>query len=210
MTLLQALIAATSVVTVVISVFSFKTRSSVQDRLRKMVPGSGLNVALSTSKRRKLMRLSKTSQRQIESELADLIDLACSAVLTGLSLHSAIERVATRASGIVASELRVFLRNVEMGHSLSLELDALCERLPTPSVREFVSKISIAIARGTPLAESLASLSTSLRERRSLELLARAGANETKMLIPLVALVLPTTVLFALYPSVLVLNVGFN
>jgi hypothetical protein len=30
------------------------------------------------------------------------------------------------------------------------------------------------------------------------------------MLIPLVALVLPTTVLFALYPSVLVLNVGFN
>ncbi len=210
MTLLQALIAATSVVTVVISVFSFKTRSSVQDRLRKMVPGSGLNVALSTSKRRKLMRLSKTSQRQIESELADLIDLACSAVLTGLSLHSAIERVATRASGIVASELRVFLRNVKMGHSLSLELDALCERLPTPSVREFVSKISIAIARGTPLAESLASLSTSLRERRSLELLARAGANETKMLIPLVALVLPTTVLFALYPSVLVLNVGFN
>jgi tight adherence protein C len=210
LTLLQALIAATSVVTVVISVFSFKTRSSVQDRLRKMVPGSGLNVALSTSKRRKLMRLSKTSQRQIESELADLIDLACSAVLTGLSLHSAIERVATRASGIVASELRVFLRNVKMGHSLSLELDALCERLPTPSVREFVSKISIAIARGTPLAESLASLSTSLRERRSLELLARAGANETKMLIPLVALVLPTTVLFALYPSVLVLNVGFN
>jgi tight adherence protein C len=60
------------------------------------------------------------------------------------------------------------------------------------------------------LAESLASLSFSLRERRSLELLARAGANETKMLIPLVALVLPTTVLFALYPSVLVLNVGFN
>jgi len=209
LTLLQRLIAATSVLTAVTLVFSLRNRSSVQDRLRKMVPGSGLNVALSTSKRR-LLRLPKASQRQIESELADLIDLACSAVLTGQSLHSAIERVAKRASGIVASELRVFLRNVEMGQSLSHELDALCERLPTPSVREFVSKISIAIARGTPLAESLASLSSSLRERRSLELLARAGANETKMLIPLVALVLPTTVLFALYPSVLVLNVGFN
>jgi len=210
LTLLQVLIATTSVITVFTLVFSLRTLSSVQDRLRQMVPGSGLNLALGTSKSRKLFRLPKASQRQIESELSDLIDLACSAVLTGQSLHSAIDRVATRASGIVASELRVFLRNVEMGLSLSHELDALCERLPTPSVREFVSKISIAIARGTPLAESLASLSFSLRERRSLELLARAGANETKMLIPLVALVLPTTVLFALYPSVLVLNVGFN
>jgi len=209
-TLLQLLIAATSVITFIALALGLRVRSSVQDRLRLMVPGSGLDAPTNTSKRRKLLRLSKALQRQIDSELADLIDLACSAVLTGQSLHSAIERIATRANGLVASELRVFLRNVEMGHSLSHELDALCERLPTPSVREFVSKVSISIARGTPLAESLASLSSSLRERRSLELLARAGANETKMLIPLVALVLPTTVLFALYPSVLVLNVGFN
>jgi tight adherence protein C len=149
-------------------------------------------------------------RRQIDAELPDLIDLACGALLTGQSLHSAIERVASRSNSLVAGELRVFLRNVSLGQSLSSELAALCERKPTAAMKEFVNKISLSIERGTPLAESFEALSASLRERRAFELLKRAGANETKMLIPLVALVLPTTVLFALYPSVLVLNIGFN
>jgi tight adherence protein C len=149
-------------------------------------------------------------RRQIDAELPDLIDLACGALLTGQSLHSAIERVTSRSNSLVASELQVFLRNVSLGQSLSSELAALCERKPTAAMKEFVNKISISISRGTPLAESFEALSATLRERRALDLLKRAGVNETKMLIPLVALVLPTTILFALYPSVMVLNIGFN
>jgi tight adherence protein C len=82
--------------------------------------------------------------------------------------------------------------------------------MPTPGVREFANKISIALARGTPLADTFAALSSALRARQGSRLLAIAGSNETKMLIPLVTLVLPTTVIFALYPSVLVLNGTFN
>ncbi len=111
---------------------------------------------------------------------------------------------------MVAEELKVFLKNVALGESISSELAALCERKPTAAMKEFVNKISISIARGTPLVESFEALSESLRVRRAFELLKRAGVNETKMLIPLVALVLPTTVLFALYPSVRFLNIGFN
>ncbi|MEN9342981.1 MAG: hypothetical protein RIR24_568 [Actinomycetota bacterium] len=208
--LLPALITVASVISATALLVGASGRNSLRERLGQMVPGSGLEEVGRSSKRRKFFRLSRSTTRKIDAELAELIDLVCSAVLTGHSLHAAIERVASRANGVVAVQLRVFLRNVELGQSLSRELDALCERLPTSSIREFVSKISIAIARGTPLAESLTSLSSSLRERRSIDLLTRAGANETKMLIPLIALVLPTTVLFALYPSVLVLNLGFN
>lgn len=204
------LLSIVSLATSLILVLSLKKRNSLDSRLQQMIPGSGLSQENNLLLKRRLSRVSKSMRRQIDSQLADIVDLIASAVLTGQSLHSAIDRVVSRASGTVATELKSFLRNVELGQSLSSELDALCAKTPTASMKQFASKISIAITRGTPLAESLENLSVTLRERNSVDLLARAGANETKMLIPLVALVLPTTVIFALYPSVLVLNVGFN
>jgi tight adherence protein C len=207
--LLATLISTISITTAAALFVAVSGKVTLSSRLEQMVPGSGLDLTR-VAKQRRVSKLSKRMRRQIDDELPDLIDLACGALLTGQSLHAAIERVASRSNSIVASELQVFLRNVSLGQSLSSELAALCERKPTAAMKEFVNKISLSIARGTPLAESFEALSASLRERRGFELLKRAGANETKMLIPLVALVLPTTVLFALYPSVLVLNIGFN
>ena len=209
MILLPTLISVVSIATAAALLATFTGKVTAASRLEHVVPGSGLDLT-GDVKQRRVSHLSKRMGRQIDAELPDLIDLACGALLTGQSLHSAIERVASRSNSLVASELQVFLRNVSLGQSLSSELAALCERKPTAAMKEFVNKISISIARGTPLAESFEALSTTLRERRALDLLKRAGVNETKMLIPLVALVLPTTILFALYPSVLVLNVGFN
>ena len=209
MILLPTLISVVSIATAAALMMAFSGKVTLTSRLAHMVPGSGLDLTGNVKKRR-VSHLSKRMRRQIDAELPDLIDLACGALLTGQSLHTAIERVASRSNSLVASELQVFLRNVSLGQSLSSELAALCERKPTAAMKEFVNKISISIARGTPLAESFEALSESLRERRAFDLLKRAGVNETKMLIPLVALVLPTTVLFALYPSVMVLNIGFN
>ena len=207
--LLATFLSVISIATAAALFVTFSEKVTLTSRLLQMVPGSGLDQT-SVAKKRRVSHLSKRMRRQIDAELPDLIDLACGALLTGQSLHAAIERVASRSNSLVASELQVFLRNVSLGQSLSSELAALCERKPTAAMKEFVNKISISIARGTPLAESFEALSASLRERRAFDLLKRAGVNETKMLIPLVALVLPTTVLFALYPSVLVLNIGFN
>ena len=48
-----------------------------------------------------------------------------------------------------------------------------------------------------------------MREEIKNRLLEQAGKNETRMLIPLVFLILPVTVLFAIYPSLELLNFGF-
>lgn len=209
MTLLATLISTISIATAAALLVAATGKVTLTSRLEQVVPGSGLD-AEGVAKNRRVAHLSKRERRQIDAELPDLIDLACGALLTGQSLHTALERVASRSNSLVANELRVFLRNVSLGQSLSSELAALCERKPTAATKEFVNKISNSIARGTPLAESFEALSATLRERRAFDLLKRAGVNETKMLVPLVALVLPTTVLFALYPSVMVLNIGFN
>lgn len=210
MRLAPVLFAALSAMCFLSLLSALRAKSTLTDRLRFMVPGMGLQETAPAFKQRRLSRLSKAARRQIESELPDLIDLVCSSVIAGHPLQSAIDRVVSRSNGRVAGELKIFQRHVELGRTVESELAALCARLPTPAIREFANKISIAVSRGTPLADSLTALSAALRTRRANNLLARAGANETKMLIPLVALVLPTTVLFALYPSVLLLNLGFS
>ena len=210
MKLFPAFISGLSIVTSVLLLLAANRRNSLVNRLTNMAPGGGLEDRVLFSKQRRARRLSKSKKNQFEAELPDLIDLLCCAVLTGHTLHSGLQRVLSRATGLVAGELKTLLRNLEFGRTIDAELAALCERTPTAAVKEFANKLSIAISRGTPMADSLIALSSTMRTRKSNELLSRAGANETKMLIPLVALVLPTTVIFALYPSFLAINVGFN
>jgi tight adherence protein C len=73
---------------------------------------------------------------------------------------------------------------------------------------ELVQKLKLAIDRGTPLADALESLVETARSEFSASILARAGSSETKMLIPTVFLILPVTVLFAIYPSLSLLGSG--
>jgi tight adherence protein C len=106
-------------------------------------------------------------------------------------------------------ELARVLRAVEFGAAFGEEIKKLSELLPHPQVSEFVSKVSVSLERGTPLAQMLSEQGMSVREEIKSRLLRQAGRNETRMLIPLVFLILPITVLFAVYPSLELLNFGF-
>jgi tight adherence protein C len=81
--------------------------------------------------------------------------------------------------------------------------------IPQPQVIELTNKIVLALDRGTPLATMLSELGDSARAEIRNRLFRQAGKNETRMLIPLVFLILPITVLFAIYPSLELLNFGF-
>jgi tight adherence protein C len=74
---------------------------------------------------------------------------------------------------------------------------------------EFANKIVMSLARGTPLAKMLEDQAVSARAEIRNRLLRQAGKNETRMLVPLVFLILPVIVLFAIYPSLKLLNFGF-
>ncbi|MFM6977557.1 MAG: type II secretion system F family protein [Micrococcales bacterium] len=146
---------------------------------------------------------------QIDFQLAALVEMLVAILLSGESLFLALKRVAEISSSLVSSEIEIMLKRVELGGELTVELSALCERLPTESMREFSNKLSLAMGRGTPLASSLSALAMSIRAARASKLLRIAGVNETKMLIPVVLLICPVTVIFALYPSSQYLAAGF-
>jgi tight adherence protein C len=185
----------------------YKERGTLYRRISALAPGA---VAVKTERAtRRIRSLDKSTALVVDSELVDLTEMLATMLLAGQSLFQAIARITQISRSQLATEFSILLKRVELGGDLSGELGALCQRIPTDSVREFSNKLSLALARGTPLANSLLSLANSLRASNSAAQLRKAGVNETKMLIPVVLLICPVTIIFALYPSSQYLMLGF-
>lgn len=142
-------------------------------------------------------------------ELPDVLELMAACLAAGDGLFAALARVVPRAKGVLGDALSKVMVSIELGADLESELDWLASTLPQRQIVEFSTKISQALRRGAPLAQMLQSLAESTRAEIRNEQLKMAGRNETRMLIPLVFLILPITVLFAVYPSLQLLNIDY-
>lgn len=142
-------------------------------------------------------------------ELPELIDLVTVSLRAGDGVYRSFAAVIPRCEGEISREFSKALKAVEHGAAFGTEIKRVAEALPHPQVSEFVAKVSTSLERGTPLAQMLSEQGLSVREEIKSRLLKQAGKNETRMLIPLVFLILPVTVLFAIYPSLELLNFGF-
>lgn len=144
------------------------------------------------------------------AELPEILDLMSVSLAAGDGIFGALARVAPRANGPLANSLKKMLSSLELGADLDSELEQLARGLPQRQIVEFTSKLSTAHRRGAPLSKLLRSLAESTRADLRNELLKQAGRNETRMLVPLVFLILPVTVLFAVYPSLQLLNIDYT
>ncbi len=149
-----------------------------------------------------LLRPKKTSLRFALPDVAGVIGLLLSA---GLPVSVAIAWLAPRTSGELGRLLRDLTANLELGADLLAEIDEL-SRYGDPGLTELAEKLKLMVERGAGVSAQIFELAGSLRAALYRELLDKAGSNETKMLIPTVFLILPVTVLFALFPSLVVLQ----
>ena len=147
--------------------------------------------------------------QQVLFEMPDFLELLSVAISSGESIYSSLRRVIPRLNGVLAAELRSTLLALELGSDLPSELDELSRRLPQRQVVEFCNKLNLALRRGTPLVRVLSEQAESVRQEVLNQLTKQAGKNETRMLVPLVFLILPVTVLFAIYPSLKLLNIAY-
>lgn len=147
-------------------------------------------------------------QEQIDSELPGFIQTLALMISSGSSPVRAIELISQRADSKLASELREMVRAIIDGTPANRAIDALVQRVDSPGMRKFGNSIVIAIERGSPLAPVLMSLTSDFRADSKNELLRRAGKAEIALMVPVVFLLLPLSVLFALFPSIMQLQ-GF-
>jgi tight adherence protein C len=146
----------------------------------------------------------------IESEFPAIVEMLTLAVGSGESPPSALKRITQRAHGHLALEFTQVVREVESGASFTSSLDEMSKRLNSSSLRRFVDSLIISILRGTPLVETLTHSVSESRNQERVRLLTAAGKSEISMMIPVVFLILPISILFALYPSLTNLNLFSN
>ena len=154
--------------------------------------------------------LSYQVHRREERMLAEfpvVAELLALAVTAGEAPAAALERVSRLCRGELSMELEVALSQARAGASLPAALEALGERTTLESLTRFVDGVIIALERGTPLAEVLRAQAADVREAGKRALLAAGGRREIAMMVPVVFLILPITVLFALYPGLVSITV---
>jgi len=145
-------------------------------------------------------------ERRILAEFPAVAELLALSVAAGEGPVGALERVARTCRGELSAELRRTLAEARTGLSLIDALTGLANRTTLPSLARFVDGIAVAVDRGTPLADVLRAQAQDVRELTRRRLMESGGRREIGMMVPVVFLVLPITVLFAVYPGLAVLD----
>jgi len=145
----------------------------------------------------------QVSQREekILEEFPTIAELLALAVTAGEGPVGALERVTRLSTGELSDELARALSDARAGMSLVQALEGIASRTSLPALSRFVDGVAIAVERGTPLAEVLRAQAVDVREAGKRRLLESAGRREIAMMVPVVFLVLPVTILFALFPG---------
>lgn len=157
----------------------------------------------------KTKALVKFKPLEVLLEIPDFSSLLWFAVSAGDSLEQALKIAVSRSSGYVSSEFERVLTNVEHGALLQIELQTLVAQTKSEQVGELATKLAVALNNGSALTGLLSDFVQSSTATVRTELLAKAGKNETKMMIPMVFVILPVTVMFALYPSLALIQDSF-
>lgn len=139
-------------------------------------------------------------QRMLE-EFPAVAELLALAVTAGEGPVGALERVHRVSAGELSKELGRTLSDARAGATLLQALEGLAARTSLAPLARFVDGVAIAVERGTPLADVLRAQAVDVREAGKRQLLESAGRREIAMMVPVVFLVLPVTVVFALFPG---------
>jgi tight adherence protein C len=143
---------------------------------------------------------------RIESDFPGIVEMMTLALSAGESPMTVLKRISDRGSGPLTREFEWAIDQVDKGTPFSQALDQMSRRTHSIAVRRFVDAIVIAITRGAPLIDVLHSHAKEARDSQRNQILSAAGKSEIAMMIPVVFLILPISILFALWPSLSSLN----
>lgn len=148
--------------------------------------------------------------RRIEEELPTVLDFLALCLAAGEGILDSLRRVGEVGSGELTAEFRGAVLAVGTGSALPEALTALSRRIRIPAVSRSIDHLVAALDRGAPLAAVLQAQASDAREDAKRTLIEQAGRKEILMLLPLVFLILPLSVLFAVFPGIFMLRLGIG
>lgn len=156
-----------------------------------------------------LQRRARRRLARISAELPTVLEFLTLSLTAGEGMLDAIRRIAKAGSGELPGEFAGVVASVGTGVPLGQALAELRDGLDHPALSRALDQVLGALERGAPLAAVLRSQAGDAREEAKRTIIELAGRKEIAMLVPLVFLILPVTIAFALFPGYLVLQAGF-
>jgi len=156
-----------------------------------------------------LQRKAKARLARMESELPTVLEFLTLSLSAGEGILDAIRRVSRVSHGELAGELANVVAEVNTGIAFADSITRVASDLRLVPFTRTVDQITGALERGTPIVEVLRAQAQDSRDDAKRSLLEVAGKKEVAMLVPLVFLILPVTVAFAIFPGIVVLQMGF-
>lgn len=152
----------------------------------------------------------KSRRARLEDELPTTLEFLALCLSAGEGFLDALRRVAAVGSGELTVELQRVIVATGTGSPLADALAECAARLQLPGLSRAVDQIIAALEHGAPLAGVLHAQAADAREEAKRTLIEQAGRKEILMLLPLVFLILPLSVLFAIYPGLFILRLGIG
>ncbi|HEY5833569.1 DUF5936 domain-containing protein [Streptomyces sp.] len=135
----------------------------------------------------------------IERTLPDFLDVLAVVVSAGLGFRQALERVNSVYQGPWSDEIRVALRQMDIGVSRRDAFDQLRKRNRSDQVSQFVTALQQGEELGAPIARTLLQIATDMRRteaqnarRRAARMVPRATGVITTLLVPATMILLIT------------------
>jgi len=137
---------------------------------------------------------------QIDREVPELVDLLVTTVEAGVGFGAALQITARRIEGPLGDELRVALSEQSMGLTINEALDNMLSRAGSPAMRMFVQAVLQGETLGVSIGKILRDLAVDMRKRRRQQAEERAQTAPTKIIFPLVLLILPALFIVSVGP----------
>lgn len=144
-------------------------------------------------------------KREIMLNMPFIVDMLALSVEAGLDFTAAIQRVIEKAPhSALNEEFEIFLREIKVGSSRAEALRSLSWRIDSLPIASFCATLIAADSVGTGnLAPILKSLSAEIRQKRSTEIEKKGAQAATKILFPMLFIILPSVVVIIAAPFVI-------
>ena len=144
----------------------------------------------------------KARREQVTNDLPDLLDLMTISVAAGLGLEQAMQVSCARFESPVCHELRLTLREMELGLSRQDALENMKLRTDIDDLVTFAVVLAQADALGLPIGRVLQAQADEMRDKRRQRGREKAAKVPVKILFPLALCFLPAIMIVILGPIV--------
>jgi tight adherence protein C len=145
-------------------------------------------------------RRARARIEQVDREVPELVDLLVTTLEAGVAFAGGIQLAARSIRGPLGDELRLVLQEQSLGLTPVEALRNLSGRVDSPALRAFTQALIQGEALGVSIGKVLRDLAVDMRKRRRQAAEERAQKTPTKILFPLVALILPAMFILTLGP----------